>query len=249
MLAPPILLDGPGFELITSTFGGKTFKASRRTFAHLWETQRRLDIVRPGAWIRVIQPCYNTGVEQSKGTHDFDATLDVEIVGWDDWWAEQRFLRECGWADWVRYPPTFSWHHHMVSLGYTTRVGIYVPGQIDDYYAHAMGLAGQHAAGSDDTWHPADIDSTVFRFPEWRTEQESNMPLNAEDRQFIRDAAASAAKASIEALLETDISPETGDNGEIVTVRVALRRAGSTPSLIRAARDAVLAKFLPVTKV
>lgn len=240
---PQILLDGPGYELIVHEFGGRTFKASRRTFAHLWDTQRRLSNRKPGARLCVIQPSYNQGVPESAGTHDYDAVLDVEIVGWDDWWAEQRFLRECGWADWVRFPPAFGWHHHMISLGYTTRVGEFVPGQVDDYYRHALGLKGQHDSGSDDTWHPANINATIFEFPKWRTYQEDHMPLNAEDKDFIRRAAADAANDAVAKLLDADVSPEKGDNGEVISVRVALRRAASTPDIIRKARDAVLAKF------
>ena len=245
--APPILFDGPGFELIVHTSGGRTFLASRRTHAHLWETQRRLTSRRPGAFLRVIQGAYNVGVDASAGTHDKDAVVDAEIVGWDDWLAEQRFLRECGWADWVRSPPTFTWHHHAVSLGYTTEVGIYVPAQVDDYYRHAIGLKGQHNSGSDNTWHPANIDSTVFRFPEWSDYQEAHMPLNADDKDFIREvvhnAAEKAAAKAVKDLLDTDVSPATGDGGEVVTALIALRRAGATPELVRRARDSVLAKL------
>ena len=51
-------------------------------------------------------------------------------------------------------------------------VGIYVPGQIADYYAHRSGLSG-HAA--DNTWHPDDIDSTIFDFAEWERDLEDDM--------------------------------------------------------------------------
>ena len=234
---PAVLLEGDGFDLIWHESGGKTFKASRRTHAHMWETQRRLSIHRPGAWWRTIQGAYNTDVGASEGTHDFDAVVDGEIVGWDDWYAEQAFLRSCGWADWVRTPAQgFPWHHHMVSLGYTTRVGIYVPGQVDDYYRHALGLKDHHQTGSDDTWHPANINDTVFSYVEWRANQEDNMPLNDNDKAFIRDAVRDAANKAVSDLLDTEVDPQ-------VTVRVALKRAGGTPDLVRRARDAILAKF------
>jgi hypothetical protein len=164
-------------EVITFDFGGKTFRTGRRTAAHLLWTQKRLDKKHPGARIRVIQPSYNTGVPESAGTHDKDAVLDVEIEGLG-WWEGQRFLRESGWADWYRYPPTFSEHHHMISLGYgDAPVGVYVPGQVDDYYRHALGLKGQHNSGADDSWFPADIKSTIFDYQAW-LDEENDMQLN-----------------------------------------------------------------------
>jgi hypothetical protein len=169
-------------DLITLIFGGKTFRCSRRTAAHLAWTAARLEQQHPDARIVVIQGCYNQGVPASEGTHDFDAVLDVQIVGlgWDE---AQRFLRECGWAAWVRSPPAFPWHIHMVSIGYPGRVGIYVPAQVDDYYRHALGLKGQHASGDDPTWHPADIDSTVFDYPLWLEDQ----PMNADDKAWLEN--------------------------------------------------------------
>lgn len=158
----------------TDTFGGKTFRASERTFAHLDDTQRRLTAKHPKARLRVIQGCYSHG-SLSAGTHDFDAVLDVEIVGMpglsaaDRWSNSQKFLRQCGWAAWWRHTGTWSrqstWHIHMVSLGYETKVGEFVPGQVADYYRHALGLKGQHGSGSDGSWFPKDIASTVFVYP------------------------------------------------------------------------------------
>jgi len=168
-------------ELIWITFGGRTFKCSRRTAAHLLWTAARLERLHPDARIVVFQGSYNTGVEASAGTHDLDAVLDVQIVGLD-WYDAQRFLRECGWAAWVREPPTFTWHIHMVSLGYPGDVGVYVPGQVSDYYAHRSGLAGHLP---DPTWHPADIDATVFNYPRW-VEQEDERDM-AEYGQRILD--------------------------------------------------------------
>lgn len=164
-------------ELITLIFGGRTFRASRRTAAHLAWTAEQLEQEYPDARMVVKQGCYSTGVAASAGTHDFDAVLDVQIVGlgWDE---AQKFLRECGWAAWVRSPPAFPWHIHMISLGYPGQVGIYVPGQVADYYAHRSGLAG-HVA--DPTWHPADIDSTVFDYDAWRD------TLNADDKAWLEN--------------------------------------------------------------
>lgn len=145
--------------------GVQTFKATRRTHAHVAWTCERL-VKYPGTRLHVIQPCYNAGIKASQGTHDLDAVLDVDIVGMD-WWDSQRFLREHGWAAWLRFPPSFTWHIHMVSLGYVGPVGVYVPGQVTDYYNHAFGLKGQHTPGSDTSWFPPDIDATIFDFEEW----------------------------------------------------------------------------------
>jgi hypothetical protein len=155
-----------GAEVIEVTFGGQTFRAGRRTAAHLEWTAEVLAELQPDANLVVIQPCYNTDVTASAGTHDFDGVLDVAILGMD-WFPAQRFLREHGWAAWYRFPPAFSHHIHMVSLGCPGPLGEFVPGQILDYHAHAFGLAGQHDPGSDHSWFPDDIDATTFDFQAW----------------------------------------------------------------------------------
>lgn len=146
------------------TIGGKTFRASQRTADHLNHTIKALAKKYPGTRLRVIQGCYSNG-PLSAGTHDGDAVLDVEIVGLN-WWTAQRFLRELGWAAWYRHTGTWAaqsaWHIHMISLGYTTPVGEFVPGQVDDYYRHALGLKGQHNSGSDKSWFPPDIAATIY---------------------------------------------------------------------------------------
>jgi hypothetical protein len=208
-------------EIITVTRAGRTFRCSRRTAAHIDYTVERLAQVEPDARLAIIQPCYNTGVAASAGTHDFDACLDVQIVGMD-WWSAQRFLRQCGWAAWLRYPPTFSWHIHMVSLGYPGRVGIYVPGQVDDYYAHRSGLVG-HVP--DTSWHPDDIAETVFDYPTW---EDAHMPLNKDDLNAIQnlidraiaDATPAIAKAAAKAVLASPVIAKLD-----VNVRQALRDA------------------------
>ena len=72
----------------------------------------------------------------------------------------------------------------MVSLGYPGQVGIYVPGQVADYYAHRSGLAG-HVA--DTSWHPTDIDSTIFDYAAWEAEVTPD-----EARAIIREEIAAA---------------------------------------------------------
>lgn len=148
------------------TTGGKTAKMGRRTAAHLDYTIWRLSVEHPGAVLHVIQSAYNTGVPQSAGTHDRDGCLDVYIEGLD-WWTQQSFLRKHGWAAWYRFPPAFGRHIHMISLGCPGPVGIFVPGQVDDYYRHALGLKGQHNSGADRSWFPPDIDKTIFDYDAW----------------------------------------------------------------------------------
>ena len=146
-------------------FGQACF-VGRRTAAHLDFTKERLDKAHPDCRLVIIQSAFNTDVEKSKGSHDFDAALDVFIEGMDFTQA-QTFLRKCGWAAWHRTPPAFSHHIHMVSLGCTCRMGDLVPGQISDYLATPPrnGL-GDHSV--DNTFHPDDISKTVFDFEEWQ---------------------------------------------------------------------------------
>lgn len=191
-----------------AAIAGVTFRASDRTQQHILQTIARLAVRHPGARLRIIQPCYNTGVARSAGTHDLDAVLDVEIDGLPGatdearWWAAQRFLRECGWAAWFRHTGEWAdrdaWHIHMISLppGLSTnptaadvdrafeaiglRVGEFVPGQVDDYFAGALGLKGQHRAGVDHSWFPPNINATVFK--------EDDMPPYRQWPQADKDA-------------------------------------------------------------
>lgn len=195
---------------------GQTLYMGRRTAAHLDWTKAELAKVNPAARLVVIQGAYNVGVAASAGTHDKDACLDVQIVGMA-WLDAQRFLREHGWAAWYRYPPTFSEHIHMVSLGCTGPVGIYVPGQIADYYAHRSGLAGHVLDG---TWHPTNIDSTIFDYPGWVAAQEDNMGYT-DWAQADKDALVSDV---VTGLLSTKLG-----NGD--TVQNNLRRAGDVKAI------------------
>jgi len=160
---------------------GQFFRCSRRTAAHLDYTRARLAKVNPRAVLHIIQGCYNTSVSASAGTHDFDAVLDVAIAGMD-WPDAQLFLRRCGWGAWWRKPPTFTNHIHMISLGYTSHVGIYVPGQVADYWADRSGLVG-HVP--DNTPHPQP--QFIFNFYEHGQEDE----MQADDFKKIREIVSS----------------------------------------------------------
>lgn len=165
----------PQDELITyhePTIWGRTFRCSRRTGAFLDFLQ---DMLPERCNIRIIQGCYNTTVSASAGTHDYDAVLDIYISGME-WRQTQEFVRRWGAAGWWRYPPTFTNHVHFVVLGYRTRVGVYVPGQVQDYYNHRNGLAG-HA--SDPSWHPSPqfvFDYTRYMNGEYRHSTPPDLP-------------------------------------------------------------------------
>lgn len=191
-------------ELRVVTMLGRTFKASRRTIWHLRWTLFVLSVRYPKARLQILQTCYHTGVDLSKGTHDFDCVFDVWITGGvlgADPWRAQRFLRAHGWAAYFRHSGSWAarsqWHIHMISLppglpadptpldvgkayarlgikvgeyidgGYTTLGRVVATSQVDDYYAHALGLASQHRAGEDPSWFPKDINRTIFRRAMW----------------------------------------------------------------------------------
>lgn len=229
-----VLTEVPS-KLITVSFGGMFFKASQNTYAALLDTQSRLTKAHPKAWIRVIQQCYHTGVAASAGTHDFDACLDVQIMGLT-WQEAQDFLRSCGWAAWWRHTGSWAapsqWHIHMALLGAPAAgctVGTFVDGgvsrfghtiassQYADYFAHRSGLAG-HVA--DATWHPSDITSTIFKYATWL---EANMQLTAKQIDQI-------ATAVVAQLLNATVGPDD----DKTPVRTALYRASNVPDLIRA---------------
>lgn len=238
-------------ELIVREFGGKTFKASRRTFAHLDYTAARLKKTNPEAYIRVIQGCYSNG-KYSAGTHDFDRVLDVEIVGMG-WWEAQWFLRSCGWAAWYRYTGTWAsesnWHIHMISLGATTKTGIFVDGgksqgksgytsQIDDYYRHTLGLSDQHNTDLDKSRFPGDkgappwpvgtpeqwrrdIDATIFDFALWEQELEDAMSSPKDwDKEDWKAFAENGAPLIAEAVAEIQV----GGDGDPSTLRQAINQ-------------------------
>jgi hypothetical protein len=199
---------------------------------------------KPGATVRVIQGCYNTGVPQSAGTHDKDACLDVEILGWDNWYSESDWLRAHGWADWVRDPSQgFSWHHHMISRGTPlNRVGEFVPGQLLDFNRHALGLKGNHDSGSDPQCRNGHVLSPLFNYNEWKTEEEANMPLNAQDKEWLRNMVEQETKQASQAALEDFLAETvTGDDGQLVTIGTILGRMARLPNKVDAVRKAVKA--------
>jgi hypothetical protein len=183
MTAPPPLTKLPGgrpagdpdpAKTETITIGGRTFKAGHRTARHLERTFKQFDRQRPHATLSIRQPCYNVGVEESKGTHDGDGVIDFVVSG-VEWRKAEKFLRKRGWAAWWRHTGKWEdesqWHLHAVSLGCPGPVGGFVPAQVDDYHNKAFGLKDQHGRGIDDTWHPDDIPATVFDYPKFMAKQ------------------------------------------------------------------------------
>lgn len=206
-------------ELVTDTRCGLTFKASRRTFAHIDSTIAALP---SGAVLQIAQGCYHDG-PLSAGTHDFDAVLDFRIAGLG-WLAGQTFLRAQGWASWWRHTGTWAaesaWHFHSISLGYTTKVGVFVPAQVDDYYRHALGLKGEHDSGEDHTPFPADIAATVFDFESWEDDMKEYLDWTAESRTALAKDVAAAVVATIV-------------DGAKLGLGAAVRQAANTPGLVR----------------
>ncbi|GAB3867423.1 hypothetical protein GCM10028801_41390 [Nocardioides maradonensis] len=180
-------------DLITVTRLGHTFRASRRTVA--WLDWIIADFARifPRARLVMLQPCYDTGVAASAGTHDKDAVFDFGFIGtlgrptltWR-WLRFQRFFRNHCAAAWWRHTGTWAspsaYHVHGFPLPadlkhFTTEVGIYVDGgasqghpgstssQLVDYMNAAEGLAGQHAARMDRTYRPRRI--AAFDYDRW----------------------------------------------------------------------------------
>lgn len=181
-------------DLITVTRLGHTFKASRRTVAWLDYAVAQLAKDHPSAQLVIIQTCYNTGVAASAGTHDYDACFDLRITGMPgstvdaQWLAGQQWLRAHGFWCWWRHTGTWAaaseWHFHGFvapadGRAFATKVGEYVDGgvtryghaiassQIADFRNHAFGLANEHTAGSDRTWYPANLGSTIFDYDAW----------------------------------------------------------------------------------
>lgn len=182
-------------DLITVTRLGRTFKASRRTVAHLDYTIAAFARKFPKARLVIIQPCYNTGVAASAHTHDYDAVFDFGFAGSfpgltaaRKWRRFSIFMRNHGWGGWWRHTGSWAapseWHFHGFTLPadllhFATRVGTYIDGglssegrvtassQLADYLGGALGLAGQHKNGSDTAWRPKNLRSRVFDYDRW----------------------------------------------------------------------------------
>lgn len=155
------------------TTGGKQIRASFRTIAFL-DRMNRLALHRWDEPLSIIQGPYNTGVPASAGTHDLDGPVDWWVNGVDPWDMQRWWRANGGWG-WYRHLPLFGNHQHggcvppqsgvVRADDYADNqmeVGIYVPGQLDDYYRHAFGLSGQHTTGSDRSWFPESIKARIF---------------------------------------------------------------------------------------
>lgn len=232
---PVVLLTGNPLERISFTIGGRTSRASRQGFALLWELERRAQERWPGCVFRMIQPANNTGVPESKGTHDKDDVWDWELLGVDDWYAESALARNTGLWDWVRTPAQgFTFHHHAIAPGLPLdRYGDLVPAQMDDYRRHALGLKGQHDSGDDPQCRNSNgvIDHTIKRFSyqDWKDEY---MPLSDADVNRVADKA-------VQQFLDSKIPLSDGTE---VPVSQCLRRAAQLPGNLDAAVASVNAQ-------
>ena len=200
-------------KVSTHTIAGESFKASAWTAGHLQHTIEVLAAKHPGTQLVIKQPCFNTGVDASKHTHDFDGVLDVKIEGLT-WAKAQSFLRSQGWAAWHRTPAQgFKHHIHMATIppglsghpkaaavgaayqklgikvgkfidgGFTTTGKAFTSSQIVDYFNHAFGLANHHAPNSDTSWFPPDISRTIYQAEDDMTKEELIQVLNSKAGQ------------------------------------------------------------------
>ncbi len=178
------------------TLFGEPVRGSLRAIAHL-DRLNSLAIKRFGRGVTVIQPPFNTGVEASEGSHDFDQTFDVWIAVVPGP-VQERFFRANGGGAYFRTPEQgFTPHIHFFTLperqgadvsdDYRSggfRVGKYVDGgwstlgarvassQIEDYYTHRTALSG-HA--HDPSWFPENIEATIFDLPAYIARQRQAM--------------------------------------------------------------------------
>lgn len=213
---------------------GDVIYGGLRTLAHFEQTSARAK-AKFGHEIEVLQGCFNTDVEASAGTHDYDVMLDCFIPG-VDWWDQQRFIRWQGWFGWYRYPPKFGRHLHMGSLGYgRARVGIYVPGQLRDYLAHPPkdGLAGETL---DLTPRPDNLAAVTFDFAQWRREMEEEMGWSDWTRAEQNDMLDRLADRVTNRLLNEPINRK---GEEPMDVEQALRRASRGPEVTRKETDEI----------
>lgn len=163
----------------TTVFGDPVLGSPRSIawLQYIWETVGHF---------QVIQSAFHTGFGPSAGTHDRDACYDLTRIDGMDWRETEHALRAHAGGAWYRFPPSFSEHVHVVVLGYVDPwespylcgcVGVFIPGQVVDYYNHALGLVDQHDPGDDPTWHPDNINATIAEFERWRKGQH-DMDLN-----------------------------------------------------------------------
>ena len=219
-------------RVATATWNGRTFSAGERVWAALFRFQAWLDKHHPGLYVYVIQGAYNIGVVLSAGTHDKDGTLDTLILsrrtGRRVWLKGRKWWRQHGWACWWRRTGSWwrpsSWHFHQNLLGTVQAgcpVGIYIPGQNDDYYHHRTGLTGHLLEPG---WYPDDIDATIFDFEAWLREMEDDMPA---PKDWDKEDWAAVREHLPELLLDAQLNTKTGEkSAEVfrgVTVREALK--------------------------
>lgn len=184
---PTAVVNGVTFDserpcdVHTVTWNGRTFSGGSLLLAALFAFQEWLDREHPGLYVYVIQGAYNTGVEQSAGTHDKDGVVDVAIInrktGARVWFRAIRWWREHHFYSWLRNSGSWwspsSWHFHQIVVGITAAgcpVGYLVPGQITDAQQGKSGLAGHLA---DPTWRPKRY--TPFPYARWVAEKEDEM--------------------------------------------------------------------------
>lgn len=215
-----------GAEVVTVTLCDKTFQAGARTAAHISHTRDEVQAQFPGSHLHIMQTCYHSGYAPSAGTHDYDGVLDFRLEGRDhtlaEWWALQYALRELGWDGYFRHTGDWAdpetWHVHAVSEGCPGPVGYYVPGQVADYVAHALGLAGEHIPGEDTSRFPPDIAAVRFDYQSWK---DANMPLNDADLAKVK----ALIEAAIPEIVDAVLAAPVGGANDPASVKQALNQS------------------------
>lgn len=226
------------------TISGRVVRGSLFFIAAL-DTMDRKAKARFGSGVDVIQPAYNTGVEASAGTHDWDNCIDWRILGVSALDA-QRFARfECGMANWARFPwQGFSEHQHGFFLPpggkvFPFKVGKYIDGgrslglsgyssQLTDYWNEAYGLKNMHEQSSDPTPFPTDAAKMagIFNLDRYiQKQREENMEYkdwSKESKQeLVSDIAGAVAKRVLD--VETVVLRGPKENKPI-PIRSAVQR-------------------------
>ena len=210
------------------------------------DTMDQKAIKRFGQGVSVIQTAYNTDVEASAGTHDYDNCIDWEIPGVAAFTAQTFARFECGMADWARTPAQgFPLHNHGFFLppgGYIFpfKVGKYIDGgkslglsgyssQLTDYWNEAYGLAGMHHQSSDPTPFPSDAAKMagIFNLDRYiQKQKEQEMEYSDWSEASKRELAGDIADAIANRLLDVEtVTLKTVDKPDKkIPIRNAIQR-------------------------
>lgn len=162
------------------------------------------------------------GAAASGGTHATGGAFDVtDLVGDVDVWVARQMGADATWARTAAQG--FTPHLHGVLRGCPHNGPARY--QIDAVDAGFNGLGSGGRGAPDDG--PRPLSKRTWRQGiEWAKQQEADMPLNQDDKDFIRNAIRSEATAAVEGLLN-----EEQANGK--TLRENIRIGANARDLVR----------------